>query len=77
MIANWFEILMPLSYVIYTTGSDSSYMSHDVLRGLSFGLCVVFKLGGILEVPIMWMDIVIKSPGEKYNPPPPPPPPPQ
>ncbi|GMI01627.1 hypothetical protein TrVE_jg9826 [Triparma verrucosa] len=63
MIANWFEILMPLSYVIYTTGSDSSYMSHDVLRGLSFGLCVVFKLGGILEVPIMWMDIVIKSPG--------------
>jgi hypothetical protein len=24
----------------------------------------VFKLGGILEVPIMWMDIVIKSPGK-------------
>ncbi|GMH60564.1 hypothetical protein TL16_g03078 [Triparma laevis f. inornata] len=63
MVANFFEILMPLSYVLYTTGSDKSYKSHDILRGLSFGLCVVFKLGGILEVPIMRMDIVIKSPG--------------
>jgi len=42
---------------------DTTYKSHDILRGLSFGLCVVFKMAGIFEVPIMWMDIVIRSPG--------------
>jgi hypothetical protein len=26
-------------------------------------MTVAFKLGGVMEIPIMWMDIVIKSPG--------------
>ena len=62
-ISNTFEIFMNVSYLITSLALDPSYAVHDYMRSLAYGMCVVFKLAGVFEVPIMWMDIVIKSPG--------------
>lgn len=63
MGASFMEILMSFCYFMVSAGLNNSYEIAMYVRPASFALCVLFKLGGCFEVPIMWMDIVIKSPG--------------
>ena len=63
MIANILEIGMHLCYMLVAIGANPTYEVNDLARPLIFGLCMIVKLTGGFEIPIMWMDIVIKSPG--------------
>ncbi|GMI35032.1 hypothetical protein TeGR_g13747 [Tetraparma gracilis] len=63
-LGNFLTVVMNLCYGLVAGGVGlASYAINDSARPASFGINVIVTLYCVFAIPIMWMDIVIKSPG--------------
>ncbi|GMH93319.1 hypothetical protein TrVE_jg10777 [Triparma verrucosa] len=65
--STFFEFCLLMVYLLVTLGADPDYVVNDTARPLIFGLLVICKLTGMFAIPIMWMEIVVKSPGNNSD----------
>ncbi|GMI09132.1 hypothetical protein TrLO_g12362 [Triparma laevis f. longispina] len=65
--STFFEACLLTVYLLVTIGADPDYTVNDTARPLIFGMLVIGKLTGMFAIPIMWMEIVVKSPGNNSD----------